>query len=325
MSVICSAAEEEICPWRKPHHQELECPRSAPQSAAARKRKRSSALPPAVPPSVAYGAQYEHSGGARHLGHFDNLVGKRHIAASKNCHQLVHHLRHRIGESRNQRNDVSNLLHGAPQNPHHLRPLLIKSQRPGGKHVPFVVHPEVLRACRPGEGVVWPVALWISLSSSLALAFVGLRRAEWWLYSARSMATLRRSWRRKRLSRRCRLRAAPVALSTFIVKSLKLFAVVTRKNKRALLRANGLSCCCCCCDGWSRQGPTRLPSAHVAGMSGGVAPVDGGHSMCRRQLRVQPSATMASHQGSARKTAKGKATLVNLNVCCCLGRCLMTV
>ena len=43
-----------------------------------------------------------------------------------------------------------------------------------------------------GGGVVWPMALFISLSSSLALAIVGLRGAERWLYSARAIATL--SW-----------------------------------------------------------------------------------------------------------------------------------
>ena len=99
------------------------------------------------------------AGEARDLGHIDKLVGKRHIVASKHCHQLVHHLRHRVGESRDTRNDVSNLLHGAPQNPH-LRPLLIKSQRPGSMHVPIVVHPEVLTPrLPPWGGVVWPVAL----------------------------------------------------------------------------------------------------------------------------------------------------------------------
>ena len=55
-----------------------------------------------------------------------------------------------------------------------------------------------------------------------------------------------------------------------------------------------------------------------------VALCDGGHSLCRRQLRVQPSATMASRLGSARKTAKGKATLVNQTMpqrCVCACHC----
>ena len=40
---------------------------------------------------------------------------------------------------------------------------------------------------------------------------------------------------------------------------------------------------------WTRQGPWRRSSAHVARMSGGVAPSDGGHYLCRRLHRhVQP-------------------------------------
>ena len=83
--------------------------------------------------------------------------------------------------------DVDVLLHGAPQNPF-LWPDLTESVRPGGKHVPVVVQPVVLRACRPGGGVIWPVVLFISLSSLLALAIVGLPGAEWCAYAARAWA-----------------------------------------------------------------------------------------------------------------------------------------
>ena len=53
-----------------------------------------------------------------------------------------------------------------------------------------------------------PVALCISLSSPLALAIVGLLGAEWWVISARAIATVIRSCRNMERSRRSLLRLA---------------------------------------------------------------------------------------------------------------------
>ena len=39
------------------------------------------------------------------------------------------------------------------------------------------------------------MALFISLSSTVALAIIGLLGADWWLFSARAMATLIRAYR----------------------------------------------------------------------------------------------------------------------------------
>ena len=145
MSTICSAEEEELCTGRKPWR-----PPDRPRVSTVCLRKWR-IVGTFTSCSAVFGVRrtVRAQRGARDLGHFENLVGNRHIVASKHCLQLVRHLRHRVGESRNHKNDVSNLLHGAPQNPH-LRPLFIKSQRLGSKHVAIVVHPKVLRACRPG-------------------------------------------------------------------------------------------------------------------------------------------------------------------------------
>ena len=74
------------------------------------------------------------------------------------------------------RHDVLDARRAVPLYPRQW-PHLNERCRLGGKHVPVVVHPVVLRACCLGGGVVWPVALFISLSSPLALAIVGLRGA----------------------------------------------------------------------------------------------------------------------------------------------------
>ena len=108
----------------------------------------------------------------------------------------------------------------------------------------------------PGGGVLCarrPTCVTCS-STSLALAPVfGPRGTVWCENSAKAMATLRRSWRKNCLSRRCRLRAAPVALSTSIVNSVKLFAEVTHKKmgtlagKRFIVVVCLFVCCCLCC------------------------------------------------------------------------------
>ena len=85
-------------------------------------------------------------------------------------------------------------------------------------------------------------------------------------------------------------------------------------------RRTPLAALCQRSGGSLQPGPPRSTAARVSATSAVVALDDGGHSLCtgsaRRLLRVQPSATMASHVGSARKTTK-KATLVNQTPGCC--------
>ena len=95
----------------------------------------------------------------------------------------------------------------------------------GWPHVPVVVHPVVLRACRPGEE-----------SSGPWRCSPPVEQSVWCVNSARAIATLRRSWRRNCLSRRCRLlMAAPGALSTAMFDSIKLFSQFAHTKKGLLL------------------------------------------------------------------------------------------
>ena len=88
-------------------------------------------------------------GGARDLGHFPFLVGKRHIVASKHCHQLVHHLRHRTVQKREHGHVDGNLLHGALLIPVLWHPRLTQTGWPGTprKHLIIVGEFVVLSAC----------------------------------------------------------------------------------------------------------------------------------------------------------------------------------
>ena len=56
---------------------------------------------------------------------------------------------------------------------------------------------------------------------------------------------------------------------------------------------------------WTRQGPWRPSSAHVATWNGGVAPSSGGHCLCRRLHRVRrPSSTAeVSHKRQPKSCA----------------------
>ena len=71
---------------------------------------------------------------------------------------------------------------------------------------------------KPGRNVAVQC---ISRSPSPALAIVCLRGAVWWLFSARAIATLRRSCRSHCQSRRCRLLAAPVSLPARAAANMK--------------------------------------------------------------------------------------------------------
>ena len=85
----------------------------------------------------------------RDLGHGDNLLNKRgRVALLQEFHHLVSQLRHRHIEDLHVRQDVHNVRRGVPQNLR-LWPHLNESCRPGGKHIPVVVHAEVHRAWRP--------------------------------------------------------------------------------------------------------------------------------------------------------------------------------
>ena len=81
------------------------------------------------------------------------------------------------------------------------------------------------------------MALFISLSSPLALAIVGLRGAEWCNFSARATATVIRSCRNKR-SRRSLLR-----LAAEVPESRATKAIVTPLGFRTQVFAG---CCGCC-------------------------------------------------------------------------------
>ena len=103
-------------------------------------------------------------------------------------------------------------------------PHLNKRCRPGGKHVPIVVQP-VVTPCLPpwGEESSGP---WRCSSRSppfLALAIVGLRGAEWWVISARAIATVIRSCRNMERSRRSLLH-----LTAEVPASRATDAIVTR-------------------------------------------------------------------------------------------------
>ena len=84
---------------------------------------------------------------------------------------------------------MSTMCTAVPLNPQ-LRPHFSERCRPGGKRVPVVVHTAAHRACRPGgksllaHGVVHLALLLCSWRLPSVLG------AAWWLFSARSMATL---------------------------------------------------------------------------------------------------------------------------------------
>ena len=147
----------------------------------------------------------------RDLRHGDNLLDKRRrVDLLHEFHHLSPHLRHQNIENLNRHEGLEDLLHGVPLDPR-LWPHLNERCRPGGKHVPVVVKSKVHRACRPGSRSL--LARGVGQLVTLLL-IVGLLGAEWWLFSARAMATLIRSCRSHCLSRRCRLLVAPDALAS---------------------------------------------------------------------------------------------------------------
>ena len=85
----------------------------------------------------------------RDHGHGDNLLNRRRVDLLQHLHHLSLHLRHRQIKNLHVRQDVDNVHRGVPLYPW-LWPHLDERWRPGGKHVLFVVHPVVHRACRPG-------------------------------------------------------------------------------------------------------------------------------------------------------------------------------
>ena len=98
------------------HHEcrELECPRSARQTATAERNKtRQSALPPTVPPVH----KTLRDSVLRDLGHCDNLLGDRSVELLQHFHQFVPHLRHRHIENLHEEQDVDDVLHGVPLYP----------------------------------------------------------------------------------------------------------------------------------------------------------------------------------------------------------------
>ena len=130
------------------------------------------------------------------LGHFDNLLGIRHerIEEVHDVRQLFHHLRRRIIESRQRKDSIDSLLHGAPQNPL-LRPGQGRNPlRPRPAELLFVKAEEAeeLRLGSGGgggggEGSRMVAVKFISRPSSLALATIG-RCALWCVNAARARA-----------------------------------------------------------------------------------------------------------------------------------------
>ena len=208
MSTFCSTSAVEFSPGREPcrppsrhhdrlDHEELECQRSVGSPLLWRRigydRRHFHHLfcPPRTTTRRALRDPVQ-----RDPWHGDDLLDKRRrVDLLQEFHHLVSQLRHKHIEDLHGRQDVHNVRHGVPlysrQWPH-----LNKRCRPGGKHVPVVVQPVVLRACRPGGRSRRVLALFCPLG------------AAWWCVSARSMETVIRSCRNTERSRRSLLRLA---------------------------------------------------------------------------------------------------------------------
>ena len=155
-----------VGPWTASTRRSTPCQRHLSRAQAA--STPAMARPPTVPPPAAQDEPDEEEDGD--LGHFDLLRRDEEIDDLQHILQLVHHLRHNSVKSRQQRSDVSRLLHGVPQNPL-LRPDLVEAVRPGApklQHTVVVVKRALLRNfavycvsnSSPSPCLFWSCALW---------------------------------------------------------------------------------------------------------------------------------------------------------------------
>ena len=230
------------------YHQELECQRATPQSAAITKNRiRPSALPPAVAhdTSVAQGCPPERS------WHVDNLLGNRtqRIEETEDVHQLFSHQRHRDIKNRQRRRGVDDLVHWVL-----LDPLLRSGQgsdpvRPGAPELGtvIVVKREVL--CAGGRrsllalGVV--LLVWMPTdvldcqpSPPRCEAIRTASRHSWSLI--RALAFRRRSRRPLAPSRRRIIARLPESVSMLGLCQKPLVATGQKQ------RSSSKTPCCCC-------------------------------------------------------------------------------
>ena len=137
--------------------------------------------------------------------------------ACMNSTNLSPHLRLKHIEDRNEGADLIDVLTEVSLHPV-LRPRLKQCRRP---HLPTRRLPRHTAGRTPGEEEspgTWPRTS--SRSPPPRPPAIFRPREVWCNFSARAIATLRRSWRRNCLSRRCRrLMAAEGALSTSIMTS----------------------------------------------------------------------------------------------------------
>ena len=159
------------------------------------------------------------------------------IEVPEGIHHLVTHQWHRSIEDLHVRHDVLDVRSGMPLDPQ-LRPLRLQQQvgpPPAGLLEDVKELQLGRRNCRPERG---------RGSFSLALAIIGYSGAVWCCNSARAIATLRRSCRRNCLRRRCRLRAAAVALASRTDANMK--SRIESNAKQRSHTGRNLCCCCCC-------------------------------------------------------------------------------